>query len=338
VDEAFGRSDNAEFNETRLPQLQKDFQTAINNPEAFDTYLQPFMDRLLEVNMVFFRERNGIPLAELSPDHGTDLREKLNAFLEARKGEDVELRERTSMELAKKMIEVIRIFAEMATAPLPASAEAPEDADFVYAVATVVSGNLRAAMSRLGNMSATTGLDMRRDAAARDARDKRIEDGAKKVRVYLNTYANDQLSAETSQKIERIARSFQHPADMPGLNGKADLFKTEVQRATFLSTLEFNLKLLETELREEGLLTDATSAEMKKHYVNIAMQYFADRIGGIGEAVPKLSDTIYSQLFRSAEEMAANGSGLLVRDALVHLRFPIVVPQEPPAQAAPAVQ
>lgn len=327
VDEAFGRSDNAEFNEMRLPQLQKDFQTAINNPEAFDTYLQPFMDRLLEVNMVFFRERNGIPLAELSPDHGTDLREKLNAFLEARKGEDVELRERTSMELAKKMIEVIRIFAEMATAPLPASAEAPEDADFVYAVATVVSGNLRAAMSRLGNMSATTGLDMRRDAAARDARDKRIEDGAKKVRIYLNTYANDQLSAETLQKIERIARSFQHPADMPGLNGKTDLFKTEVQRATFLSTLQFNLNLLETELRAEGLLTDATTAEMKKHYVNIAMQYFADRIGGIGEAIPKLSDTTYAELFRAAERIEANGSGLLVRDALVHLRFPIVLPQ-----------
>jgi hypothetical protein len=262
----------------------------------------------------------------------------LEAFLAARDGESVELRERTSMELAKKMIEVFRTFAEMARASLPDSAEAPEDADFVYAVASVVSGNLRAAMSRLGNMSATTGLDMHRDAAARDAREKRIEDGAKKVRIYLNTYANDQLSAETSQKIERIARSFQHPSDMPGLNGKTDLFKTEVQRATFLSTLEFNLNLLETELRAEGLLTDATTAEMKKHYVNIAMQYFADRIGGIGEAVPKLSDTIYSQLFRSAEEMAANGSGLLVRDALVHLRFPIVVPQEPPAQAAPAVQ
>jgi hypothetical protein len=84
---------------------------------------------------------------------------------------------------------------------------------------------------------------------------------------------------------------------------------------------------LETELREEGLLTDATSAEMKKHYVNIAMQYFADRIGGIGEAVPKLSGTTYAQLFADAEKLAANGSGLLVRDALVHLRFPIVLPQ-----------
>ena len=326
MDERFGRSNDAEFNATRLPQLVKDFQTAINNPEAFDTYLQPFMDRLLEVNMVFFVERSGIPLAELNSDRGTELREKLNAFLEARKAENAELIETTSMDLAKKMIEVFRTFAEMARASLPASAEAPEDADFVYAVASVVSGNLRAAMSRLGNMSATTGLDMRRDAAARDARDKRIEDGAKKVRIYLNTYANDQLSAETLQKIERIARSFQHPADMPGLNGKTDLFKTGVQRATFLSTLEFNLNLLETELRAEGLLTDATSAEMKKHYVNIAMQYFADRIGGIGDAVPKLSDTTYAQLFEDASK-AANDSGLLVRDALVHLRFPIVLPQ-----------
>jgi hypothetical protein len=56
------------------------------------------------------------------------------------------------------------------------------------------------------------------------------------------------------------------------------------------------------------------------------MQYFADRIGGIGEAVPKLSATTYSQLFEDASKVA-NDSGLLVCDALVHLRFPIVVPQ-----------
>lgn len=327
MDDIFGRSNDAKFNATRLPQLEKEFQTAINNPEAFDTYLQPFMDRLLEANIVFFVERMGIPLAELNSSRSTELREKLNAFLAARNGEDVNLRERTSMELAKKMIEAFRTFAEMATASLPASAEAPEDADFVYAVASVVSGNLRAAMSRLGNMSATTGLDMRRDAAARDARDKRIEEGAKKVRFYLNTYANDQLSSETVQTLERIARTFQHPSDMPGLNGKTDLFKTEVQRATFLSTLQFNLNLLETELRAEGLLTDATSAEMKKHYVNIAMQYFADRIGGIGEAVPKLSDTTYANLYDEAFAQEINSPKLLVRDALVHLRFPIVVPQ-----------
>jgi hypothetical protein len=51
------------------------------------------------------------------------------------------------------------------------------------------------------------------------------------------------------------------------------------------------------------------------------MQFFADRVGGIGEAVQKLSNANYTGLYDEAYAQEINSSKLLVRDALVHLRF-----------------
>jgi hypothetical protein len=108
---------------------------------------------------------------------------------------------------------------------------------------------------------------------------------------------------------------------MPGTDGRAGSLKGNANRALFLSTLRFNLDLLENELRLEGILTDETTSEMKTHFARIAMQFFADRVGGIGEAVQKLSNANYTGLYDEAYAQEINSSKLLVRDALVHLRF-----------------
>ena len=127
----------------------------------------------------------------------------------------------------------------------------------------------------------------------------------------------------TVKTIERIAQDFQHPLELPGMDGKAGSLKGNSARALFLSTLKFNLDHLESELRAEGLLTDETPPEMKTHFARIAMQFFADRVGGIADAVRKLSNADYARLYDEAYAQEVNSPNLLVRDALVHFRLPV---------------
>ena len=65
------------------------------------------------------------------------------------------------------------------------------------------------------------------------------------------------------------------------------------------------------------------AAEMKTHFARIAMQFFADRVGGIADAVRKLSNADYARLYDEAYAQEVNSPNLLVRDALVHFRLPV---------------
>ena len=161
--------------------------------------------------------------------------------------------------------------------------------------------------------------------------------GRKKIIFYLKNFTNNRISLDTAKMLERMVEDFQHPLKMPGLNGKANSLNTVEKRATFLSTLQFNLKKLEDGLRAEGRLNDTTPPEVKKHFVCIAMEFFADRIGGIADAVHKMPETTYQMLYN---DVGDNDVGVLsVRDALAYFRHPIELPQEePPAAQPPAEQ
>ena len=163
-----------------------------------------------------------------------------------------------------------------------------------------------------------------RTAAARakeSAAAERIRGSAARVQAYVQAFAGGAVDVAAIKTIERIAQDFQHPLELPGLDGKTGSLKGNSARALFLSTLRFNLDHLERELRAEGILTDETPPEMKTHFARIAMQFFADRVGGIADAVGKLSDSAYARLYDEAYAQEVNSPNLLVRDALVHFRF-----------------
>ena len=163
---------------------------------------------------------------------------------------------------------------------------------------------------------------MRSAKAKEQAAAERIEGSLARVQAYVVAFAGGAVSGEAIKAIRRISEEFQRPLAMPGMDGKAGSLKGNSNRALFLSTLRFNLDHLENELRAEGLLTDETTAEMKTHFSRIAMQFFADRVGGIADAVRKLSSSAYANLYDEAYAQEVNSQNLLVRDALVHFRFP----------------
>jgi hypothetical protein len=152
---------------------------------------------------------------------------------------------------------------------------------------------------------------------------ERTEGSVSRVQAYVNRCAGGAVDAAAIKAIARIAQEFQHPVELPGMDGKARSLKGNSARALFLSTIRFNLDFLDSELRAEGILTDETPAEMKTHFARIAMQFFADRVGGIADAVKGLSDSAYARLYDEAFAQEINSPKLLVRDALVHFRHPV---------------
>jgi hypothetical protein len=205
---------------------------------------------------------------------------------------------------------------------IPDRAEEPDEGAFVYAIANVVNSNLQPALKSLGAKAVSIYFDMRSAKAKEQSAAERTEGSLQRVQAYVNTFAGGAVSAETVSAIARISQDFQHPLEMPGMNGSAGSLKSNANRALFLTTLRFNLDHLENELHAEGFLTDETPAEMKTHFARIAMQFFADRVGGIADAVRKLPNTVYANLYDEAYAQEVNSPKLLVRDALVHLRFP----------------
>ena len=324
---------NRTFDATRLPELIHELQTAFADRATFDASILPLVERLGDAKTCnLFSGRN----IEIYTSHGDALRQKLADFLAAREGNDPANLETASKDLARAFVSAVRTYQQVMTMLAPDRAEEPEEGAFVYAIANVVNSNLQPALKSLGTMSVPIFFDMLSAKRTERATAERMEGSAAKVQAYLSANANGAVEAQTVATIARIAQDFQHPLDMPGCNGKARALNSHSQRALFLSTLKFNLNALEEALRAEGVLTEATPAEMKTHFVRIAMQFFADRVGGIADAVHGMSNTNYAKLYDEAYAQEVNSPGLLVRDALVHFRFPIAAPAQPAPEQPPA--
>ena len=311
-----GRSD---FDTTRLPALLAELQTAFADRATFDNCLLPFLERLCEAKTFNLHDVWNV---EMYREKGDTLREKLAAFKAARDGGDAALEASAAEELANAFVMAVRTYNLAMSLNIPDRADDPDEGAFVYAIANVVNSNLRPALESLGAKAVSLYFDMRSAKAKEQAAAERIEGSLARVQAYVNAFAGGAVSVEAIKAIRRISENFQHPLEMPGMNGSAGSLKSNANRALFLTTLRFNLDHLENELRAEGLLTDETTAEMKTHFARIAMQFFADRVGGIADAVRRLSNSAYANLYDEAYAQEVNSPKLLVRDALVHFRFP----------------
>ena len=308
------------FDKTRLPALLDELKTAFADRATFDRYILPFVERLCEVKTCNLSGGRNI---EMYPQTGEALRRKLADFTAARDGDDEALKADAAKELAEAFVKAARTYQQVMAMTAPDQSEEPDEGAFVYAIANVVNANLQTALEKIGlKMAVPIYFDMRAARAKESAAAERIQGSAARVQAYVQAFAGGAVDVATINTIERIAQNFQHPLELPGMDGKAGSLKGNSARALFLSTLRFNLDHLESELRAEGLLTDETPPEMKTHFARIAMQFFADRVGGITDAVKKLSDSTYARLYDEAYAQEVNSQNLLVRDALVHFRFP----------------
>jgi hypothetical protein len=312
-----GRSD---FDTMRLPTLLDELKTAFADRSTFDNFLLPFVERLCEAKTFNLRDVWNV---EFYGEKGNMLREKLAAFKVARDGGDTALEASAAAELANAFVMAVRTYNMAMSMHIPDRAEEPDEGAFVYAIANVVNSNLQPALKSLGAKAVPIYFDMRAAKAKEQAAAERTGGSLQRVQAYVNAFAGGAVSAEAVRAIARISQDFQHPLEMPGMNGSAGSLKSNANRALFLTTLRFNLDHLENELRAEGLLTDETTSEMKTHFARIAMQFFADRVGGIADAVRKLSSSAYANLYDEAYAQEVNSPKLLVRDALVHFRFPV---------------
>jgi hypothetical protein len=308
------------FDKTRLPVLLDELSAAFTDRATFDRCILPFVERLCEVKTCNLSGGRNI---EMYPQTGEALRRKLADFTAARDGDDEALKADAAKALADAFVKAARTYQQVMAMTAPDQSEEPDDGAFVYAIANVVNANLQTALEKIGlKMAVPIYFDMRAARAKESAAAERIQGSAARVQAYVQAFAGGAVDVATIKTIERIAQDFQHPLELPGLDGKAGSLKGNSARALFLSTLRFNLDHLESELRAEGLLTDETPPEMKTHFARIAMQFFADRVGGIADAVRKLSNADYARLYDEAYAQEVNSPKLLVRDALVHLRFP----------------
>ena len=308
------------FDTERLPVLVEELKVAFADRATFDASILPLVERLTEAKTGNISNGRNI---EIYTNTGDDLRAKLTAFLAARDGDDSTRMETASKEMALAFVKAVRTYQHAMSMFGPNRAEEPEDGAFVYAIANVVNSNLQPALKSLGTMSVPIFFDMLSAKSKEREVAERVEGSAARVQAYVNACAGGTVDVQVVKAIARVAQDFQHPLELPGLDGKAGSLKGSSNRALFLTTLKFNLNLLEDELRAEGIITDATTAEMKMHIVRIAMQFFADRVGGIADAVHRLSNANYARLYDEAYAQEVNGSGLLVRDALIHFRFPV---------------
>jgi hypothetical protein len=310
------------FDTTRLPAFIKELQTAFADRGTFDAHILPFVERLCEAKVCNINVSIGRNI-EMFTQSGDTLRQKLADFKAARDGGDEALKESAAKELAQAFVKAARTYQQVMTAIGPNRAEEPDDGAFVYAIANVVNSNLQPALKSLGTMAVPIFFDMMSARSKEQKVAERTEGSAARVQAYVQAFAGGEVSAEAIKAIARISENFQHPLEMPGMDGKAGSLKGNSARALFLSTIRYNLDLLENQLREEQIITDETSGELKTHFTRIAMQFFADKVGGIDNAIQKLSNANYARLYDEAYAQEVNSSNLLVRDALIHLRFPI---------------
>lgn len=308
-----------------LPALLNEFEEVCTNREAFDAYLLPIIERFTNTQSCRY-----ISMTQqfATIDEGGDLRNALAEFLKAREGNDDEITKATASILGKMFIKTIRSFMQPLADSRPKKSESPDPNDFVYAIAGVVTGNIKPALKTLGTMAVPIAHDMYESIKEENLRFERQEKTGTHIHNYNVQIANGALKKGVVEELKEIADKFQHPLQMPGMDGKYKSLKSAENRAILLSTLRFNLDLLEKELTNRGLLTENTTPDTKMHFTRIAIQIFADRIGGIADAVKNLPKALFSQLYNEAYQSETNNN-LSVCDALVHLHYPLeTIPEE----------
>jgi hypothetical protein len=156
---------------------------------------------------------------------------------------------------------------------------------FLAAVGDSISDSLYTVRTTLGNFTSVRLMNAQDDEAELMKRESdRMRDSDLRVKAYRNARPGSALDDYGAFTVKEVAMNMFFPFDLPGLDGSRKWVKDESSRRRVYEAMAVNIRRLLSELEKRFVFVDHAVETTRVEASCIAMQYLADRFGGLFDA------------------------------------------------------
>jgi hypothetical protein len=156
---------------------------------------------------------------------------------------------------------------------------------FLTAVGESISDSLYTVRTTLGNITSVKLMNAQNAEIELIEREReRRRAGDLRVKTYRNARPDSVLDDYGMFAIKEVCGSLFFPFDLPGLDGNRKWMQDEFSRRRVYEAMSINVKRLLAELEKRFVFLDQAVETTRVEATCIAMQYLADRFGGLFDA------------------------------------------------------
>jgi len=265
-----------EFSNTTEPlsDVYKEIMEELKDEEHCRRHIYPLIEQLQKMRTIGIGDK----LLE-DAGNGVALQKMFKTYLGERVRTD-EDRKKLAIMIYKVVFELHGTAVELLNQKLDGREET-----FLTAVGDSISDSLYTVRTTLGNITSVKLMNAQSaEAELMERESERMRDSDLRVRTYRNARPDSVLDDYGVFAIKEVSGNMFFPFDMPGLDGSRKWIQDESARRRVYEAMAINVKRLLSELEKRLVFVDQAVEATRVEATCIAMQYLADRFGGLFDA------------------------------------------------------
>ena len=257
-----------------LSDVYKEIMEELKDEEHCRRHIYPLIEQLQKMRTIGIGDK----LLE-DAGNGIALQKMFKIYLGKRERTDDD-RKKLAIMIYKVVFELHGTAVELLNQKLDGREET-----FLTAVGDSISDSLYTVRTTLGNITSVKLMNAQNAEAELMEREReRMSESDQRVKTYLNARPDSVLDDYGVFAIKEVSGSLFFPFDLPGLDGNRKWLQEESSRRRVYEAISINVKRLLAELEKRFVFLDQAVETTRVEATCIAMQYLADRFGGLFDA------------------------------------------------------
>jgi hypothetical protein len=257
-----------------LSDVYKEIMEELKDEEHCRRHIYPLIEQLQKMRTIGI----GNKLLE-DAGNGIALQKMFKIYLGKRERTDDD-RKKLAIMIYKVVFELHGTAVELLNQKLDGREET-----FLTAVGDSISDSLYTVRTTLGNITSVKLMNAQSaEAELMERESERMRESDLRVKAYRNARPDSVLDDYGVFAIKEVSGNLFFPFDLPGLDGNRKWMQEESSRRRVYEAMSINVKRLLVELEKRFVFLDQAVETTRVEATCIAMQYLADRFGGLFDA------------------------------------------------------
>ena len=257
-----------------LGEVYKEIMEELKDPEHCQRYIYPLIEQLQKMRTINISGKVMNDTGE-----GVQMERMFKEYLQKEEPTDMD-RQRLAVQIYKVIFEMHGTAMELLNQKLDGREET-----FLAAVGESISDSLYTVRTTLGNITSVKLMNAQNAEIELIEREReRMRESDLRVKTYRNARPDSVLDDYGMFAIKEVCGSLFFPFDLPGLDGNRKWMQNESSRRRVYEAMSINVKRLLAELEKRFVFLDQAVETTRVEATCIAMQYLADRFGGLFDA------------------------------------------------------
>ena len=264
------------FNNTVVPlgEVYNEITEELKDLEHCRRHIYPLIEQLQKMRTINISGKVMNDTGE-----GVQMERMFKEYLQKEEPTDMD-RQRLAVQIYKVIFEMHGTAMELLNQKLDGREET-----FLTAVGESISDSLYTVRTTLGNITSVKLMNAQKAEAELIERErKRMRESDLRVKTFQNAHPDSVLDDYGVFAIRDVTANMFFPFDLPGLDGNRKWMQEESSRRRVYEAMSINVKRLLAELEKRFVFLDQAVETTRVEATCIAMQYLADRFGGLFDA------------------------------------------------------